>query len=221
MRKKTTEEFLQQLVDKNIKYVLLSDEYLGNKVKLVFECPEKHIFECSPNNILRDRGCPICRLQTMSKLHSKSLEQYIREIRIQGYEDEVLGIYVNQNLKLLHKCVNGHEHEAYPLNMIRGLGGCPHCDKRGIPHKLYYIKIGIYYKIGITRRTVKIRFTLDKDKPIKILNLVEYPDFPSAKIAEKAILKQYEKFKVTDNPKYLTSGNTELFNIDILGLDNV
>lgn len=59
--RKTNEEFLQELKDKNIIYTPL-EEYKGSSTKIKWYCPKcKNTFYASPNNILNGRGCSYCR----------------------------------------------------------------------------------------------------------------------------------------------------------------
>lgn len=219
VKRKTNEEFLLELETKGIPYVPLQD-YSTSKTKITFLCPEDHEFEASPNNVLKGRGCPTCRLSKLSKLHRKPLDKYISDLRAHGNNDEVVGTYINQRTKLLHRCKkSGHLYEAFPGNLDRGLQSCPFCNPdSNIEHILYYIKIGIYYKVGITRRTVMERFRLE-NKPIKILLTKSFASRIEAKAAEKEILDQYKPFLV-GSINYLKSGNTELFAWDVLQLDN-
>lgn len=61
MRRKTNEEFLQELVDKNIPYIPL-DEYIKLQEKIRWECHKCHnIFSATPANVLRGKGCPYCK----------------------------------------------------------------------------------------------------------------------------------------------------------------
>lgn len=59
--RKTNEEFIQELKDKNIIYTPL-EEYKGSSTKIKWYCPKcKNTFYASPNNILKGRGCSYCR----------------------------------------------------------------------------------------------------------------------------------------------------------------
>lgn len=59
MRRKTNEEFLQELVDKNIPYIPL-DEYINSDTKISFSCQHGHVFQAKPSDVLKGRGCPYC-----------------------------------------------------------------------------------------------------------------------------------------------------------------
>lgn len=58
-RRKTNEEFLRDLNNKNISYIPL-DEYIGSDTKINFLCPHGHVFQAKPHDILNGNGCPYC-----------------------------------------------------------------------------------------------------------------------------------------------------------------
>jgi len=86
------------------------------------------------------------------------------------------------------------------------------------PGKLYYLEIQhhekLYYKIGITNFDVKSRFKSknDMDK-IKIIFEIDFDLAINALIIEQKIIKKNKQY-ITDQ-NILSSGNTEIFNIDI------
>ncbi len=89
------------------------------------------------------------------------------------------------------------------------------------PAIMYYLKIngGEAYKIGITKRTVNERFLASELKRIEVIKTWDYETGKEAREKELLILREftYAKYK-GDN--LLDIGNTELFDRDILGLDN-
>ena len=114
-----------------------------------------------------------------------------------------------------------------PDNVLRG-DNCPSCASYGfnpsLPAMLYYIKISnqvgqTYYKIGITNNDVATRFKQERDKCITILFTKKFNLGLDAKIEEASILKTYHNKRVKVANFLKSRGNTELFEIDILGLD--
>ena len=87
------------------------------------------------------------------------------------------------------------------------------------PAILYYLKInkGMAYKIGITGNSLAERFSSDMQF-IDVVKIWEYKVGEDAYIKEQKILSDYVEFKYTGE-YLLKSGNTELFNKDVLGLD--
>lgn len=135
--------------------------------------------------------------------------------------------YIGYDIKIKHECLKGHIWNTSPSSILNGVG-CPICAKHGFnpskPAILYYIKIETdlekYYKIGITNRSIKDRFCLDNDKTITSL-LEEYFDVGQhARDKEKEILSKFSEFRVNMSTFMKSGGNTEMFEIDILNLDN-
>ena len=81
---------------------------------------------------------------------------------------------------------------------------------------VYIINTNIY-KIGITNRSIEERFL---PWELSIFTVIKTWSFQTGKEAfeqEQTILRQYSKDKYT-GPKLLNSGNSELFNKNILNL---
>jgi len=87
------------------------------------------------------------------------------------------------------------------------------------PAILYYLKInkGVAYKIGITGNSLAERYRKDMQF-IDVVKIWEYKVGEDAYIKEQKILSDYAEFKYTGD-YLLKSGNTELFNKDVLELD--
>jgi len=104
---------------------------------------------------------------------------------------------------------------------------CSHMDTavsgfdKSKPAKLYYLKVQknkrTVYKVGITNHSVEERFRSDM-KYITVLKVINYKDGAMAKKREGNILKKHSDFAYQGRP-ILKSGNTELFNFDVLGFD--
>jgi len=87
------------------------------------------------------------------------------------------------------------------------------------PAILYYICIDNHiYKIGITNNTVQTRFSSKELKKIRIVKIWEHQIGQDAYNEEQHIIKKFKRYKYKSND-LLESGNTELFNRDILQLD--
>jgi len=90
---------------------------------------------------------------------------------------------------------------------------------KNIPTILYYIRLKKenLYKIGITKRSINKRFSVEELKNIEILREVLYEDGSKAFEEEYKILKKYKKYQYKGT-KILNKGNTELFTENVLGL---
>ena len=87
---------------------------------------------------------------------------------------------------------------------------------KNIPTILYYIKLKEQnlYKIGITKRSVKERFSKEELDNIEIISEILYQDGSKAFEEEYKILKENKEFQYKGE-NILRKGNTELFTKDI------
>lgn len=204
MKTKSHEQYEAELFNKEIDYFPI-DKYIGAKIPILHECLFEHTWLASPGHILAGKGCPYCK-------GGIKKTNYPEELVTKGVPYIPLEEYVNWETPILHLCLEGHTWKARPQNILKGTG-CPNCAKYGFkpdkPAILYYIKIGIYYKIGITNRTIEDRFRRDKDKSIEILKIIEFSNGYDARQLEKRIFEKHNPI-IADG--YLKSGgNTELF----------
>lgn len=214
-RKKTHLEYENELFFREIDFYPI-EQYIDAHTPINHTCLKDHIWKVSPDNILNNKGCPVC-----SGYKKKTTEQYQAQINFKVCEE-----YINAHSKIRHECSKGHIWEARPNDILSGCG-CPYCATTGFkldePAILYYLKISkdyeTYYKVGITNRTVKERFSLDKDKDIIILKETLYSKGSEARQAEKDILTQFKDKRVNIKDWLKSQGNTELFEEDILALD--
>jgi len=99
-------------------------------------------------------------------------------------------------------------------------------NKRGfqddLPATLYYLKVsgGHAYKIGITNRSVLDRYYKYEHDLLDIIGEVTFDEGKVCRDMEKRLLQHFSLYKYKGSP-LLSSGNSELFEIDVLGLDNV
>lgn len=71
---KTTQQFIRELFDIN-PYIEVIGEYTGNKNGIKCKCLiDGHIWDPSPNALLRGKGCPICNSSKGEKRVAKYLE---------------------------------------------------------------------------------------------------------------------------------------------------
>ncbi|AXF52612.1 MAG: protein of unknown function DUF723 [Caudoviricetes sp.] len=112
-------------------------EYKGTSVKVKIICPIHDIFECTPNNHTRGKGCPKCGRIKNSKSRSKTNEQFISEaIEVNGGEyDYSLVEYTNDKSKVTVICKKHDKFLVTPNNHLRGKG-CPVCRYDKISNSL-------------------------------------------------------------------------------------
>lgn len=124
MRKKTHEEYVEELKVKNPTVEVIG-KYVDSHTKIMHKCLNDgcgYEWEAAPNNIIRGRGCPKCN----GKIN-RTNEDYINQVSLIHPNIIVLGTYKNNITPILHKCiVHNFEWDAYPCNILSG-HGCPKC----------------------------------------------------------------------------------------------
>lgn len=107
---------------------LLSQEYLGQKVKHLWECDNSHQWAAIPESI--ERGgtwCAVC-----AKKAKRSIEE-LREAAIKNHGHLIGKKYFGTNHSYLWKCVNGHKFKNSGANILKGQW-CGRCH-RAQPNK--------------------------------------------------------------------------------------
>lgn len=123
--KKTHEEYVKEVLEINPNIIVV-DEYNGANTKILHRCKiDGYEWYATPSNILKCIGCPKC-----SGKNKKTQNEYVIEVAKVNPNIEVLGEYVNNNIKILHRCtIDNYEWMASPHNILRGRG-CPRCSKK-------------------------------------------------------------------------------------------
>ena len=114
------------------------DEYSSNKVKVLLECPNGHIFKMRPNDFMTGHRCKICS-QINCKGSIEKREKSFKDLKElankKGYE--ILGEYINSNTKIKMKCPNGHISD-YNIGHFKAGHECPVCNANSIAEKSVY-----------------------------------------------------------------------------------
>lgn len=114
MRRKTHEEFIQEVRDKyEDEYIILS-KYIDSKtkIKVRHNCKEcnYHEWEITPSNILIGYGCPECGKVKIGERLKKTHEQFLEQLNKVHGEGVYIPLekYVNNSTKILvrHNCKN-------------------------------------------------------------------------------------------------------------------
>lgn len=131
-KKKTHEEYVEEVakINPNIEVV---GTYIDTDTKIQHKCKiDGHIWEALPHNILRGKGCPRCKFSKQSLEQTKSHESYVLELSQKRHNVIVLGTYVNNKTKILHKClICGYEWEVSPDKVLQH-HLCPVCAHKVI-----------------------------------------------------------------------------------------
>lgn len=126
-RKKTTEEFIEELRLINDKIQIIG-EYENAHTKINCKCRKcNHEWSTEPNLLLRGRGCPQCAITSISDSLRSTKEQLIERIAVFEKNIEIIGEYKNAHTKIECLCRNcGCEFVKAPKELLRGQG-CPWC----------------------------------------------------------------------------------------------
>lgn len=197
----------------------------------IYECPKcgEH-FRCATTHVKtrNTTKCRVCADKYSSAIKVKEASDtfiYKANSTHDSKYDYTLVDYRNVKTSIQIICPIHGVFFQTPKSHLQGKG-CPSCANNGFDKTksavLYYIKISsnnvIAYKIGITNRTVKERFSATELEKIQVLKVWDFPLGSDALVKEQEILKLYKEFKYIGDP-LLSSGNTELFTYDVLGLD--
>jgi hypothetical protein len=198
-------------------------------------CPSHGAFLQTPNKHKSGRGCPTCKLEklkefALSSSQCRSIEvgkTYTTKCSVvhDNRYDYSLVEYKDSKTPIDIICLEHGIFQQIPANHKNG-NGCPRCANNSYkydkPAITYYLKVVykdiIAYKIGITSRAIKERFSKSDLEKITVLKTWEFSEGVEAYDKEQRILRVHSEYKYEGEP-LLSSGNTELFTIDILGLD--
>jgi hypothetical protein len=191
--------------------------YLDENTHIDIICPTHGVFTQQPKGHKQGQGCPKCAIAARTLTKNEILQRF-QKAHGSKYDYSKVD-YNNKDSKVVIICPEHGEFQQRPADHWKGIG-CQKCSGNGfdssLPGYLYYLSInnGQAYKIGITNKSVQERFTVTDLQSIQVLSLWKFTDGAECYAAEQAILKQFKEFQYKDQ-KLLSSGNTELFNVDI------
>ena len=124
MKKKTREEFLNELKEINSS-IIVKGRYEGTNNSIEVECAKcGHIWNPLAKVLLRGHGCPKCA----GNAH-KSIEQFRDELKARRNDVSVIGEYKNANCKIQARCnIHNIDWMITPSKLLAG-GKCPICAK--------------------------------------------------------------------------------------------
>ena len=198
-------------------------KYINWKTKIeVFDLKYNDVFETTIAVLLEGNYIP--RVNT--------LDRFLQEVKlrnIEGYDYSNIQwkSSVNKVQIICNKC--GIEFPQTPLKHLRGRG-CPHCKISGFrtnrPAQVYYLKVkyedNFYYKIGITNRTYKERYTLTDLALVEEAHVLFFDNGQDALDLETKIKREFKQYLYTGGSIILqgAKGNAELFTKDVLNKFN-
>ncbi len=207
------------------KYTYTNSQYRNVKTKLAITCPMHGDFYQTPSSHLAGRGCPECADECAGSCRMLSTAEFVEKaIQLHGNAyDYSETDYQHSKKKVAIICKEHGKFLQTPNDHLQNRG-CPSCAVTGFdqmrPAILYYLAInnGQAYKIGVTNRSVEQRFSTEDLSKIRVVKTWSYFNGYEAFKAEQACLNTYKTSKYQGMP-LLTSGNSELFNHDVLQLD--
>ena len=215
------EVFIEKAISKyGVLYNYDKVHYVKSSEKVEIVCVNHGSFWKTPNKHLLGQGCPKC-----GKAHRRTQEDFVQDsISTHGtVYDYSKSIYKNVDSPLIIICPIHGEFKQTPYAHINKGCGCPSCSKYGFKYHnkaiLYYLKISykenIFYKIGITNKSVEERFSLIDLNKIEVLKTKEFSTGYEAFSIEQRIIKAHKMYRYTGEPILSSNGNTELFTEDI------
>ena len=127
-RKKTPQEYYNECKQKNLDLPI--ENYVNARTKIKHKCKQGHVYLQMPNDHLSGKACPKCgnlnkiRNRT-GKTKKKTPQEYYKECKEKGL-DLPVEEYQGSNIKLKHKCKQGHIYCQKPNDHLSG-HGCPQC----------------------------------------------------------------------------------------------
>lgn len=147
-----------------------------------------------------------------------------RAIEKHGYKYDYSNTQYTHNTNAVKIICREHGEFEQEAHMHLLGHGCQKCAVSGFkkdkPATLYYIRIAgaNVYKIGITNNSVNDRFLARDLDNIEIIKEWYYENGEEAYAREQKILQEFRDYRYSGDP-ILSSGNSEMFTIDVLGLD--
>jgi T5orf172 domain len=227
--KLSPEEFINRLAVKD-NTIRVDSEYRGARFQIDVTCLVcQHKWRSHAGSLLyNDGACKQCFLNRIrGKVSAKRIkhDDFVNRLRAVNDTIQIDNVYTTAFETINASCLKcGHKWTPFPRTVLRG-GGCPKCSPYGFRQDkagfLYYVRIlvngELFYKIGITNRTVPKRFKQDYAK-LTVLETVWCENGAEAFEMEREILNEYRKYRYR-GPRILDSGNREIFVKDILNLD--
>lgn len=201
----------------NNKYDYSRVVYESSTKKVIIVCPIHGDFKQTPSRHISGAGCQLCSIEKKS---SNSIEFIEKAVRIHKDTYDYKNVnYTNSKEKIDILC---HKHGSYfqtPTAHLSGQG-CPSCaNEKSMYDKyknkttiLYYIKIGDFYKVGLTQTSVNKRFIKDIKRGINIqlLSYSIFDDGYEALLIEQRILDETLHLSVTKQESPIPIGWTEV-----------
>lgn len=131
-KKKTQEEFEQEVYEKtNGEYVVV-DKYINNRTNIwFFHIPCGHYKHAKPNHVLNNQACKECGVRNWADTRIKTHDEFVKDLYdVFGDEYTVISEYTHSKepIDIRHN-ICGHSWTTTPNPLLKG-HGCPYCANR-------------------------------------------------------------------------------------------
>ena len=218
------EEFIQKAkLIHNDTYDYSQVTYKNNHTKVNVICKQHGVFSTTPlNHTSQKQGCPVCGNIKRAISNTKSLATFVTQAhKVHNNKYDYSNSIYTKDYETINIICPIHGEFTKIANGHLAGQGCPSCSSYGFdrnkPGILYYLSInnGQAYKIGITNRTIEERFLVSDLQKIEVLHYWSFEKAEEALSRETKIKQLCKPYKYLGLP-LLSSGNTELFTINIL-----
>ena len=208
------------------KYDYSKVTYINNKTPVKIKCKIHGEFMQAPScHIITKQGCKKCGYVTVTNKQTYTTDIFIKKankVHKNKYKYPNT-VYISHDKPVAIECKQHGEFLQKPAYHLGG-SNCPKCSKEVCRFQfkadkettLYYIYLVDFdlYKIGITTKSIKKRFSGDKLNYTVLATKVFKTGYAAWKV-EQNIIKKYIEFSY-DGPSILHAGNSELFTCNIL-----
>ncbi len=146
MRRKTHEEFIKEMKEKQPDIEVLS-EYESATKKVDCKCREcNNEWRATPDSLIHNHGCPECSKRKRGDKRRKTTEQFIEELNKINPNIEVIGEYKGAREPILVKCkIDGHKWSPIAYSLIdKNNRGCPQCGVKSISEHMKIRMKGLF-----------------------------------------------------------------------------
>ena len=155
-RKKTKEEYVEQLKMKNPDIELVGD-YIDDHTKTLHRCNRHNIlWDISPNKTLQGRGCKECGREKYRNKRGKPEEQYIEELAAKNPTIKLRGAYINYNTSVEHYCeMHDTVFNIRPSDALHGKG-CKMCKSDKISQSLFKPEVQYIIELALKNPSIQL-----------------------------------------------------------------
>lgn len=231
---RSQDEFItRSIVIHDDKYDYSKVVYIHGRIKIVITCPVHGDFEQEPNNHLNGAGCNQCGVNRLINSQRFSTEDFINKANLKHGDnyDYTKVRYYNLNTNVMITCPTHGDFEQTPSVHLLGCG-CQKCAGYGFdstsPAILYFIQIklpnnDILYKLGITNKTVEMRYS-SSDRCLYEYTILKEIPFTYGRDAldeETRLKRKYSQYLYNGEPVFTRSKCQEIFTEDIFAVEYI